>query len=183
MSDPSDPPGPPDSSDSPDSPDSADVVDRVERRLSAEHSDVLDGLSTCADAVAAEWNADGAIPRENETEHGDENPRETAPAPSPRTTDRDAVVPPFRRALDAAGLLAHLPRVLSDLVTAAGRPMPAPPVAAPPYVVVTSEGVLLRASLGDGRLVVSLHVFDIDRAAAETGYVRREGVDARVEFR
>ncbi|ELZ35016.1 hypothetical protein C474_01607 [Halogeometricum pallidum JCM 14848] len=167
MSDPSDPPGPPDSADP------AGVVDRVERRLSAEHSDVLDGLSTCADAVATEWNGGG----------DDHTPGETSSAHSPRTTDRDAVVPAFQRALDAAGLLAHLPRVLSDLVTAAGRPMPAPPVAAPPYVVVTSEGVLLRASLGDGRLVVSLRVFDIDRAAVETGYVRRDGVDARVEFR
>ncbi|WP_425498374.1 hypothetical protein [Halogeometricum salsisoli] len=140
--------------------------------MSAEHADVLEALSACADAVAAEWG-DG----------GDKNDGETAAERPPRTTDREAVGPPLHRALDASGLLAHLPCVLSDLVTAAGRPMPASPVAAPPYVVVTSEGVLLRASLDDGRLVVSLRVFDIDRSGGEPGYVRRDGVDPAVEFR
>jgi hypothetical protein len=60
--------------------------------------------------------------------------------------------------------------------------MPAPPVAAPPYVVVTSEGVVLRATIPDGRLVVTLRVFDVERGA-ETRYVRRSTVDVSVERR
>jgi hypothetical protein len=127
------------------------------------HGDVVEAIGRCADAVAAEW---------------DESPTDAA-----WTTDRDAVVPAFERALDAAGVLAHLPRVLSDLVTTAGYPMPAPPVAAPPYVAVTSEGVVLRASLGEERLVVSFDAFAVERGD-EVRYVRRDaGAERPVDGR
>lgn len=135
----------------------SDPTDRVERRVFEDHGDVVEAIGRCADAVAAEW---------------DESPTDAA-----WTTDRDAVVPAFERALDAAGVLAHLPRVLSDLVTATGHPMPAPPVAAPPYVVVTSEGVVLRASLGEERLVVSFDAFRIERGD-DVRYVRRDDATA-----
>jgi hypothetical protein len=135
----------------------SDPTETVRARLGDEHTAVLDAVSACADSVAADWPPEG-------------------------TTSREAVVPPFRRALDASGVLARLPRVLSDLVTATGRPMPAPPVAAPPYVVVTSEGVVLRATASDGRLVVTLRTFDVERGS-ETRYVRRPDVDVVVERR
>lgn len=104
--------------------------------------------------------------------------------PGAGTADRDAVVPAFERALDASGLLAHLPRVLSDLVAAAGRPMPAPPVAAPPYVVVTSEGVTLRTALDAGRLVVAFDAFAVERGGdGSLRYARRDDVAVRVALR
>ncbi|ADQ66997.1 hypothetical protein GL213_07075 [Halogeometricum borinquense] len=138
-----------------------ELIDRVERRLSEEHTDVVDGIERCADAVADEW---------------DESPE------GAWTTDRDEVVPVFERALDASGLLMHFPRVLSDLVTTIGHPMPAPPVAAPPHVVVRSEGVLLRASLREGRLVVAFDAFAVERGD-ELRYVRLDDVDVTVELR
>jgi hypothetical protein len=82
--------------------------------------------------------------------------------------DADAL----RARLAAAGLLARAPGVLADCVTAAGRDLPFAPVAAPPYVVVTTEGLVLRATLDDGRLVVRLAAHAYDRAA---GAWRRGG--------
>ena len=47
----------------------------------------------------------------------------------------------------------------------------ADPVAAPPYVVVTSEGVLLRATLDD-RLLVRVRVFGLSTDARGPVYER-----------
>jgi len=92
----------------------------------------------CADAVAASWSEAG-------------------------TTDRGAVVDPLYRTLSEAGLLEAYPSVLAECVAAAGGALPAEPVAAPPYVTITSVGPVLRATLDDGRLVVTLAVFDVER--------------------
>jgi len=72
--------------------------------------------------------------------------------------------------LDAAGLLDRAPAVLEGSVAAAGRSLPHDPVAAPPYVVVTTAGLVLRATLAGGRLVVTLVAFEYDRDAAEWVY-------------
>ncbi|MDZ7746645.1 MAG: hypothetical protein U5K28_09120 [Halobacteriales archaeon] len=97
----------------------------------------------CADAVASGW--DGA-----------------------HTSDSEAVVPPYRATLDRAGVLAAAPAVLRECVSAAGARLSVDPVAAPPYVVTTSEGLLLRATL-DERLLVRIRVF---RLAAAGTYER-----------
>lgn len=124
----------------------SDPTTAVRAYLLDEHADLVGTVLDCADAVAAGW--DGAA-----------------------TTDRERVVPPLRAALERAGLLDRLPAVLDGCVAAAGYELPARPVAAPPYVVVASRGPVLRATLSDGRLVVTVRAFDVERGT-ETRYVR-----------
>jgi hypothetical protein len=114
-------------------------------RLLTDHEGVLRTTLRCADAVAASWDA-------------------------PHATDREQVVGPLRAALQRTGVLPALPDLLADAVAAAGGRLQAPPVAAPPYVTVTSRGPVLRATLPEGRLVVTLAVFAVERDP--TRYVR-----------
>ncbi|MFC6785785.1 hypothetical protein ACFQFH_07710 [Halobaculum halobium] len=141
----------------------------VRERLLAEHGPLLDGVDAVADAVADRWTD-----------------RES-PVAQPATADRDAVVPAMREALAAAGALDHLPGLLATAADALGVTLPASPVAAPPYLVVTATGPVVRATLPDaGRLVVSLRVFGVDRAGEAPRYRRLEGGvrdELTVEFR
>lgn len=120
---------------------------RLENRLITTHRDRVDETIACADAVADRWEQSW-------------------------TTDRSALVPPLESELAQRGVLEHYPTVLSDLVTEAGDELPAQPVAAPPYVVVTSTGPLLRATVAAGRLLVAFRLFDVERGDG-TRYVRR----------
>ncbi|MFC7232851.1 hypothetical protein ACFQMM_18595 [Saliphagus sp. GCM10025308] len=110
----------------------------IERRLCDEHGGVLRRLEASADAVSEAW-------------------------PAETVTERVAVVEPLQAELEAAGLLWAFPPILVDLVESAGYALPARPVAAPPYVVVTSRGPVLRATVEPGRLVVRLDVFGLER--------------------
>lgn len=122
-----------------------------------EHADVLDPVATCADTVAASWDCT-------------------------QTADASTVSNGLEGALSEAGVLESLPGVLAGAVAAAGGELQATPVAAPPYVVVTSRGPILRATLDGGRLVIRLAVFEVtsggryERAPAE-------GVAVDVEVR
>lgn len=101
------------------------------------HSELVGALATAAEAATDEW---------------------------PESTDADVsgrvVRETYGDALRAAGHLEALPRVLVSAVDAAGAELRARPVPAPPYVVVVSHGVLLRATIDQGRLVVELRVFE-----------------------
>ena len=119
----------------------------LEDRLLTIHRDCVDETIACGDAVADRWEQSW-------------------------TTDRSALVPPLESELSQRGMLEHYPIILSDLVTEAGHDLPAQPVAAPPYIVVTSTGPLLRATLADGRLLVAFRLFDVEHGD-ETRYVRR----------
>ncbi|PSQ08185.1 hypothetical protein BRC97_02175 [Halobacteriales archaeon QS_6_71_20] len=144
----------------------ADPTAVVRERLPAEHGPLLDAVGTCADAVARRWSADDA---------GDARPT----VDGPTTADRDAVVPALRDALAAAGALDALPGLLATGADALDAALPADPVAAPPYLVVTATGPVVRATLPDaGRLVVSVRVFEVDRSAAAPRY-RRLGAPVR----
>lgn len=57
-------------------------------------------------------------------------------------------------AVESVEIRQHLPVVLESAVGALDAEMAARPVPAPPYVVVTSTGVVLRATTSAGRLVV-----------------------------
>lgn len=130
------------------------------RRIRDEHADVVAAIGQSADRVVDPWD-------------------------TARTTDRDAVVEGQRRALEATGLLARLPLVLSDVVTATGYSLPARPVAEPPYVVVTSRGPVLRATIAPGRLVIRFDVFDVVRDGGpdrSPAYRRRNGVAVTVSL-
>lgn len=134
-----------------------DDSDPIRQYVRSEHGDVLRTIDACADAVGTD-------------------PGETV------GPDRDAIVEPFRAALKAAGILSRLPALLADVVDEIGHELPAPPSPAPPYVVVTSTGVLLRVTLPPGRLVIAIEPFDVTRDATSP-YRRRAslGLDVRIE--
>ncbi|MEF8840838.1 MAG: hypothetical protein V5A62_04340 [Haloarculaceae archaeon] len=116
--------------------------DAVREHLLGHRRGTVEATVECAGCVAAAW-------------------------PGAETTDRERVVDPLRAALSEAGLLGAYPSVLVECVAAAGGELRAEPVAAPPYVTVTSVGPVLRATLDGGRLVVTLGVFDVEREAGD----------------
>ncbi|WP_247000258.1 hypothetical protein [Halosolutus gelatinilyticus] len=126
------------------------------RRIQEEHAAIVDAIDRCADQVAAPWDTS-------------------------RTTDSERVVRSLRAGLESSGALERLPIVLADAVAAAGAELPAPPVSAPPYVVVTSRGPVLRATIGAGRLVIRFDVFDVVRDPGPA-YRRRNGVKIEVSL-
>ena len=109
----------------------------VREAILAEHTPTVERVLACAEAVASTYEA-------------------------PPTDGRELAAR-LDRALSEAGVLPALPAVLVTAVDAAGGALPASPVAAPPYVVVTSRGPVLRATLPDRRLVVTLLAFEIER--------------------
>jgi hypothetical protein len=129
-------------------PDGLDAA-AVRAHLLDERRELVATVRDCADAVAADWASEA-------------------------TTDRDAVTGPLRATLERAGVLGQFPAVLRECVAAAGGQLRAEPVAAPPYVVVTSVGPVLRATLDDGRLVVTFRVFAVERSdgGSRARYVR-----------
>ncbi|WP_243700497.1 hypothetical protein [Halorussus pelagicus] len=131
-----------------DSPDSSILADSARRFLLNSHRETVESVLDCADAVAETWDAE-------------------------TTGDPGAVADPLRAALDAAGVWPRLPDLLVGAVRATGRSLSASPVAAPPYVTATSRGPVLRASLSDGRLVVLLRVFEIERTSADRSQYAR----------
>ena len=109
----------------------------VRARLIEEHRSVFENALSCADAVAAGW--DGAS-----------------------TTDRTAVVEPYRATLERAGLLDSLLAALSEAVSATGGELLARPVPDVPYLAVTGQGIVLRGPIDGGRIVVTLEAFEVD---------------------
>ncbi|MBP1985686.1 hypothetical protein [Halolamina salifodinae] len=130
----------------------ADRAAAAREQLLAAHESTIDATLAAADAVAADW------PRLDDGR--------------PATTDRDALVAPLRAELEDRGVLGTYPRVLADAVEAAGDRLPARPVPAPPYVVLTSTGPVLRGTVDDGRYVIRIDCFEIVREP--------DGVDAAV---
>ncbi|WP_114575599.1 hypothetical protein [Saliphagus sp. LR7] len=136
-----------------------DPVRAVERYLRSERADVIAAVGDCADRVASEWDGESA----------------TEPA---------AVAGRLEDCLDDRGLLECLATVLVEAVGAAGYDLSATPVAAPPYVVVTSRGPVLRGTVGPGRLVVLLSAFEIVRSPdGSRQYRRLDGVDPVVSLK
>ncbi|WP_168215867.1 hypothetical protein [Halorussus ruber] len=112
------------------------------------NAETVEAVLECADSVAEEWDGEAA-------------------------TGRDAVADSLRAQLEAEEVWSQLPDVLAGAVRAAGGSLSATPVAAPPYVVATSRGPMLRATLDGGRLVVLFHVFDVaDGDEAAIRYTR-----------
>lgn len=126
-------------------------VRAARRRIETEHTDVIASIDRCADAVEASWDDD-------------------------RVSDREAVVEPFTTVLESTSVLRSLAEVLIDAVEATGYDLPAAPVAGPPYVVVTSRGPVLRATIDPGRLVVRFDAFAVDRGP-DVDYRRLDGVE------
>ena len=123
--------------------------------VSTEHADVVAAVGACADAVVETWDA-------------------------PTASDGAALADALESCLAASGALDSLPGVLAAAVRAAGGTLSAAPVAAPPYVAVTSRGPVLRATLDEGRLVVELRAF---RLTDENRYARRDDVAVEASIR
>ena len=130
------------------------------RRIQTDHASVVDGINACANAVADPWDTS-------------------------RTTDSQAVIDGLHRLLAETGILEALPGVLADAVEATGYELRATPVPAPPYVVVTSRGPVLRATIDPGRLVVRFDAFDVIRDAdpdLPAAYRRFDGIRLEVSL-
>ncbi|SEQ33079.1 hypothetical protein [Natrinema salaciae] len=135
-------------------------VRAARRRIQQEHLSVVEGIDACADAIADPWDTS-------------------------RTTDREAVVNGLRGTLTESGILEALPGVLADAVDATGCELPARPVAEPPYVVVTSRGPVLRATIEPGRLVIRFDAFEIVRdpdPGRPPTYRRLDGIGLEVSL-
>lgn len=128
--------------------------DAARKAVLGDYGELLATTLDCADAVAEgfETTVDGC----------------------PATRDSRGIRDPLRATLQKAGVLSAYPTVLIDAVTAAGGEMDASPVAAPPYVTVTSTGLVLRATLGDRRLVVRVAAFSV----VDDAFVRTAGSPA-----
>ena len=112
-------------------------ADAVRTQLREERGDLVAAVLDCADAVVA--------------------------GRDDTTTEATRVAEPLRATLERAGVLETLPAVLAECVAVAGGRLRAEPVAAPPYVVVTSVGPVLRATLDEERLVATLRAFRVER--------------------
>jgi hypothetical protein len=128
--------------------DQCSAAARARSHVVEDRAALVEAVAACADRVAAAW--------------------ESPP------TDRMAVVEPLRAVLAESGALDGLPALLTGAVEAAGHELQATPVAAAPYVVVTSVGLVCRATVADGRLVVTFELFAVDRSGDEPTYHRRD---------
>ncbi|WP_226040744.1 hypothetical protein [Natrinema sp. DC36] len=130
------------------------------RRIQTDHAPIVAGIDACADAVADPWDTS-------------------------RTTDSHAVADGLRRLLEETGVLEALLSVLADAVEATGYDLRASPVAGPPYVVVTSRGPVLRATIDPGRLVIRFNAFEVIRDSDSDrppAYRRLDGTQLEVSL-
>jgi hypothetical protein len=95
--------------------------------------------------------------------------------------DGRALADALETALADRGLTGRLPGVLSGAVEAADLTLAAEPVAAPPYVAVTSRGPVLRATTDAGRLVVTLVAFTVEDGP-DRQYCRSSPTTVEAEF-
>lgn len=119
----------------------------VRERIRDAHPEFLEAVAAAGRATAASW--EGAL------------------APS-----REALVERFEEILRETGTLSAAPAVLATAVDAAGGRLQAEPVPSPPYVAVTSRGLVLRATTDVGRVVVTVAPFAVERDPVR--YVHRD---------
>jgi hypothetical protein len=130
-------------------PDGGDEPARAaRRRVLSDHRAAVEAVLRAADAVADGWDRGYA-------------------------TDRRDVVAPVAAELSTAGTDAALVDALPEAVAAAGHVLRGDPVPAPPYLVVTGRGPILRGTVEGGRIVVEFRVFGIERTDSGPRYVRR----------
>ena len=120
-------------------------TDPVRDHLLTEHRAVVEAVRDCA-VASADAGANGS-----------------------ETSETTAVRRGTEARLRAKGVWELLPSVLAGCVRAFGRQLRAPPVAAPPYVAPTATGIVLRATVEGGRLVVSIDALTVDRGGEAIG--------------
>lgn len=120
------------------------------------HGKLFAAVDSCADRVVAEWAGE-------------------------LVEDRQAIVEPLEAALERHGVWRRLPAVLETAVTVLDLELVASPVPAPPYVVVSSRGPVLRGTTTASRVVMTLTVFELLDTGDE--YRRTDGLTVDVELR
>jgi hypothetical protein len=79
-------------------------------------------------------------------------------------SDPRVIREPLERLLRDWGLLEPLLEILESVADALDRAIEGKPVTSPPYLAVTSQGPVCRATLSDNRrLIVELVLFDVQR--------------------
>ena len=82
----------------------------------------------------------------------------------PHVSDSRQITDPLWQCITASRLDEQLIRLLVDTVQALGGELGGQPVAAPPYLVIGSQGPICRATMADGRrVVVELRLFAVER--------------------
>lgn len=117
--------------------------------VTASHSDLLVATLDAATTVALAWEGS-------------------------KTPDRDRIVGPLRSELRDRGLLDRYASLLAKLQSRVDDDAGPEIVPAPPYVVITSRGPVLRLSVEPERIVIRLHLFEIERG--DTVYYRQRAV-------
>ncbi|WP_418281421.1 hypothetical protein [Halorubrum sp. DTA98] len=115
--------------------------DAAREHLLDAHGDLVATTLDCAAAVAADF--------------------EDVVGGDPATRESRAVRSALRATLDRAGVLDEFAAALSDLVDAAGGVLSVSPVPAPPYVAITADGPVLRATVDEQRLVARIAVYEV----------------------
>lgn len=78
-------------------------------------------------------------------------------------SDSEMIRVPLERSLRADGLLVSLLDMLDTGAEALGETIQGQPVAAPPYLVITSRGPMCRGTLSNGRrLIIELRLFAVE---------------------
>ncbi len=105
----------------------------IRERLLADHRDTIVATFDAAKAAAERWEGS--------------------------TADRTVVVATLSDELTERALQNRLPAVIETAAEAADIELPAPPVPAPPYVVMTGRGPILRATGERRRVVIVVAAF------------------------
>lgn len=135
-------------------------TDAVRRYVCSEHAGVVEAVRACAEASASAGTSDGR-------------------------SDTSAVRRGTEACLRRHDVWGQLPRVLAGCVEQTETRLRASPVAAAPYVTSTATGVVLRATLDGGRLVVSIEALTVERGGDGPTLRPRGGTGevVRVEWR
>lgn len=96
------------------------------------------------------------------------------------SANRDTVVGELKAELRRRNRYAVLPELLETAIQTIGLELPTEPVAAPPFVVITGRGPVLRAVFEAGRLIVRIRVFE--RVEDGSGCYERAGTTLSVDW-
>lgn len=128
----------------------------ISRFVTSRHEPFLTDIESAATAVTESWECDWV-------------------------DDPSAIVDPLGCELDRRNVIDRCPRVIEDVLSELGSRPFAPIVAAPPYVVVTSRGPMLRATLDECRIILLIRVFSVD-TGGPVRYERTKELDLDVRF-
>lgn len=149
----------------------------IHEYLLVEHRDLIETTLTCADWVIDQSINDTTGDQPDSDTTGDQSTNDTPHSEGGIPVD-EGPADLLHERLRHTDVIEQFPAVLTDAVEAIGESLPAEPVVAPPYVVITNVGPIMRATLDSGRLVITVEVFRVDRDTRQ--YVRISDVPDEV---